>query len=191
MPVARPPVIDMRCPRFDMTPQDPGAVAALESDGRFEGRRGSPRGGARMRLRAKASTHGETPAMIKTSVAQLLSEARARTETLRPEEAIARHGRDDVVFVDVRDAIERSQTGQIPGSVHAPRGMLEFFVDPESPMHNEVFSSGKQLIFYCASGGRSCLAAKTVQDMGLAPVSHMDGGFAAWMAAGGSIERGS
>lgn len=115
---------------------------------------------------------------------QLVSEARARICTLSLEQAQARLGSPDAVFVDIRDVRELEREGMIPGAFHAPRGMLEFWVDPESPYYKDIFGSGKEFILYCGSAWRSSLAAATLQDMGLAPVSHVDGGFTAWKQAG-------
>src|SRR5690606_39226020 len=94
----------------------------------------------------------------------------------------------NTVFVDLRDPRELEREGRIPGSLHAPRGMLEFWIDPESPYHKPVFSSGKTFVFYCAAGWRSSLATKTAQDMGLVPVKHIEGGFSAWKEAGLPVE---
>ena len=80
--------------------------------------------------------------------------------------------------------------GKIPGAVHCPRGMLEFWIDPESPYHRPVFAEKKKLLFFCAGGWRSALAAKTAQDMGLQDVAHLEGGFSAWRQAGGPTEGG-
>jgi rhodanese-related sulfurtransferase len=115
---------------------------------------------------------------------QLMAEARARIRTLSLDEARALHGDPDVVFVDIRDVRELEREGLIEGAVHAPRGMLEFWVDPASPYHKPVFASGKSFVLYCASAWRSSLAAAVLQDMGLDRVSHLDGGFKAWKAAG-------
>jgi len=98
-------------------------------------------------------------------------------------------GDDDVVFVDVREAAEISRNGKITGAVHIPRGVLEFQIDPASSMHNDVFSSGKKIIFYCASGGRSMLAAGVAAEMGLSEPVYLEGGFKAWEKAGGKIEH--
>jgi rhodanese-related sulfurtransferase len=114
---------------------------------------------------------------------QLVSEAHARIRTLTLEEAKARLGSPDVVFVDIRELRELEREGMIPGAFHAPRGMLEFWVDPESPYFKEIFGSGKEFILYCGSAWRSSLAAATLQDMGLSPVSHLGGGFSAWKEA--------
>ena len=120
---------------------------------------------------------------------QLIDEARARIKTYSLEEARGLLGSPDVLFVDIRDVRELEREGMIPGAFHAPRGMLEFWVDPGSPYHKDLFASGKKFIFFCAGGMRSALAAKSVHDMGLAPVAHMAGGFGAWVKAGGAVEK--
>lgn len=125
---------------------------------------------------------------LKKTVKQLVDEAEAQIETLSVREAMALHGNDDVVFLDIRDVREVKREGLIPGSEHAPRGMLEFWVDPESPYHKEIFASGKRFILHCAAGWRSALATKTLADMGFGPVCHIDGGFGAWKEAGGPVE---
>jgi len=119
----------------------------------------------------------------------LVDEAEARVETIAAEDALALAGDDDVVLVDLRDIRERIREGFIPESIHAPRGMLEFWIDPESPYHRDVFASGKRLVFYCAGGWRSALAAATALDMGLERVAHLGGGFGAWRDAGGAVEK--
>jgi rhodanese-related sulfurtransferase len=118
---------------------------------------------------------------------KLLAEAEARIHTIGVEEAKSLLGRDDVVFVDIRDVRELDHAGMIPGALHAPRGMLEFWVDPESPYHRAIFASGKRFVFYCAAGWRSALATDTVSCMGLEPVCHIDGGFDAWVKTGGVV----
>ena len=115
---------------------------------------------------------------------QMVDEAKARITTIKLEDAKARLGRDDVVFVDLRDVRELEREGMIPGSFHCPRGMLEFWLDPESPYHKDVFASGKEFVFYCNGAWRSALAADTAQQMGLPRVLEMDGGFTAWKNAG-------
>src|SRR5690242_12599372 len=119
------------------------------------------------------------------SAKQLVVEANQRVKTIPAAEAKSLVNSGDTVFVDLRDSSELQRDGKIPGAVHVNRGMLEFALDPTLPYHNPVFSSGKQVIFYCASGGRSALAADTAQKMGLAQVSHLGGGFKAWCEAGG------
>jgi rhodanese-related sulfurtransferase len=115
---------------------------------------------------------------------QLVDEAKARITTIGLPEARERLGREDVVFVDLRDIRELEREGMIPGAFHCPRGMLEFWIDPESPYHKDVFSSGKQFVFYCNGAWRSALATDVAKQMGLEPVYEMDGGFTAWKNAG-------
>jgi rhodanese-related sulfurtransferase len=126
---------------------------------------------------------------MKIGYKQLLEDARKEIKAISAQDAIARQGDETVVFVDLRDIRELQRDGMIPGAFHASRGMLEFWVDPESPYHKEIFASGKQFIFYCASGWRSALATQTMQRMGLAPIMHIEGGFTAWREAGGAIEK--
>ena len=125
---------------------------------------------------------------LKKGFRQLVAEAEAEIETIPVDEAVKLVGRDDTVIVDLRDIRELWKEGTVPGSVHAPRGMLEFWVDPDSPYHRDVFSSGKKLVFFCAAGWRSALATKAVKDMGLDNVAHIGGGFGAWKEANGPIE---
>ena len=121
----------------------------------------------------------------------LVEEANAVVETLSVDDARALIGRDDTVLVDLRDPRELEREGKMPGAFHCPRGMLEFWIDPESPYHKPVFAQDKKFVFFCAGGWRSALAAKTAQDMGLSPVAHIEGGFGAWKKAGGPIEGGT
>ncbi len=123
------------------------------------------------------------------SAKELVAEANKRVKTLTPAEAQPLVNNADMVFVDLRDSAELQRDGKIPGAVHVNRGMLEFVLDPTLPYHSPVFSSGKHIIFYCASGGRSALAADTAQQMGLERVSHLGGGFKAWREAGGAVEK--
>lgn len=118
----------------------------------------------------------------------LVAEATARIQTLSAPEAIKLLGDTSVVFVDLREQSELEASGEIPGAVHAPRGMLEFYIDSTMSMHMPVFSSGKRIIFYCAGGGRSALATARAMDMGLTNVTHVGGGFRAWREAGGPVE---
>ena len=115
---------------------------------------------------------------------QMVDEAKSRITTISLQDARARHGRDDTVFVDLRDVRELEREGTIPGAFHCPRGMLEFWIDPDSPYHKDVFASGKTFVFYCNCAWRSALATDVAQQMGLTPVLEMDGGFAAWKEAG-------
>ena len=117
----------------------------------------------------------------------LIEEARAEIENLPVGDAQMAHGDTDTVFVDIRDVRELEREGMIPDAFSAPRGMLEFWFDPESPYHKEIFSSSKRLVFYCTSGWRSALATQTAQKMGLENVCHLDGGFNAWKEAGGEV----
>jgi rhodanese-related sulfurtransferase len=114
----------------------------------------------------------------------LVDEAMAEVKTYTVAEALEKFGDPKVQFVDVRDGRELEREGIIPGAFSAPRGMIEFWVDPESPYFKPVFGEAKEFVFFCAAGWRSALTAKTVQDMGLAPVAHIEGGFTAWKAAG-------
>ena len=118
---------------------------------------------------------------------QLIEEANRKIRTLSFDQALKKHGDPNVVFIDLRDVRELEREGMIPGAFHAPRGMLEFWVDPASPYFKEVFGSGKELVFYCAAAWRSALATAQVQDMGLEPVAHLEGGFSAWKKAGGPV----
>ena len=120
--------------------------------------------------------------------AQSLVDAAMQLVTTRSlDEARALHGRDDVVFVDVRDVRELEREGVIPGAVHAARGMLEFWFDPSSPYHREVFAQDKEYVLFCAAGWRSALSARTLMEMGVPRVSHIGGGFTAWKAAGAPV----
>ena len=118
---------------------------------------------------------------------QLIGEALAEVTSISVDEALALVDGGDAVFVDVRERAEHD-AGAIAGAVAAPRGFLEFIADPTTPMHNAALSSGKRLVVYCASGGRSALAAKTLQDMGYSEVANLTGGFQAWTGAGGPTE---
>jgi rhodanese-related sulfurtransferase len=125
---------------------------------------------------------------MKVGYKALIEAAEREIETLDTNAARALLGKDDVVFVDLRDVRELTREGKIPGAFHAPRGMLEFWVDPDSPYHKDVFSSGKRLVFYCQSGWRSALATQAVQRMGLEHVCHIGGGFSGWKQAGAPVE---
>ena len=125
---------------------------------------------------------------IKVGIRQLVENAEREIETLPTADALALHGRDEVVLVDIRDIRELQRDGKVPGAVHVPRGMLEFWIDPESPYHKPVFAQDKKYVFFCAGGLRSALAAQIAQMMGLQPVAHIKGGFGAWKKAGGPVE---
>ena len=126
---------------------------------------------------------------LKKGYKALLDEANAGLEAISPQDAHRLADSDDVVLVDIRDPRELDREGRIPGAFHATRGMLEFWIDPESPYHKPIFASGKTFIFFCAGGLRSALAPKTVQDIGLSPGQHIEGGFGAWREAGLPVER--
>ena len=128
------------------------------------------------------------PQLITKGYKALVAEAEAAIETLSVEQAKSLRGNENVVFVDLRDPRELEREGRMPGAFHCPRGMLEFWIDPESPYHRPVFAEDKRFVFFCASGWRSALAADTAQAMGLKPVAHLEGGFSAWKAAGGAVE---
>ena len=125
---------------------------------------------------------------MKKGYKALLAEAEAVVETLPVDQARALHGDAGVVFVDLRDPREIQREGRIPGAFPCPRGMLEFWIDPDSPYAKPIFEEDRRFLFYCASGWRSALAAKTAQEMGLGKVAHIAGGFTAWRDAGGATE---
>ena len=126
---------------------------------------------------------------IKKGYKKLIQEANAIVDTVSVETAISLLGKENYVFVDLRDIRELKRSGKIPNSFSCPRGMLEFWIDPESPYHKEIFSQKKHYIFYCASAWRSALATKTALEMGLSEVCHIDGGFTKWVKEGGSVEQ--
>lgn len=120
----------------------------------------------------------------------MVAEAKGRVQNLSPEQVAAEiDGAQEVTLVDIREDDERAQGGEIPGAVRAPRGMLEFWADPTSPYHREEFSPDRRTILYCASGGRSALAADTLQGMGYENVAHLDGGIKAWKEGGLPVEE--
>ena len=127
-------------------------------------------------------------AKLKISAAEMVAAARARIEEVETADAIAMVDDPDVVIVDIRDPRERERTGYIPGAVHAPRGMVEFWVDPDSPYHKDVFAQNKKYVFHCASGWRSALTVATLQDMGF-DAAHLKEGFSTWEKQGGPVER--
>ena len=124
------------------------------------------------------------PQTITTSSKALVEAAEREIETLAVDDALKLHGRDDTVLVDIRDIRELQREGRVPGAFHCPRGMLEFWIDPDSPYHKDVFASGKEFVFYCNGAWRSALATDVAQQMGLPRVVEMDGGFTAWKNAG-------
>jgi rhodanese-related sulfurtransferase len=127
---------------------------------------------------------------LKLSSAEMVAKARARIDEVETAEAIALVNDPDVVIVDIRDIRERQRLGFIPGSVHCPRGMIEFWVDPESPYFKEVFAQDKRFIFHCASGWRSALTVATLQDMGF-EAAHLKDGFTDWLKSDGPVDMPS
>lgn len=125
---------------------------------------------------------------IRKGYKALVAEAEAGIETLSVDAAMALHGSPDVIFIDLRDIRELQRVGRVPDAHHCPRGMLEFWIDPDSPYHREIFAQEKKFVFFCAAGWRSALAAKTAADMGLQPVAHIAEGFDGWKEAGGPVD---
>lgn len=125
---------------------------------------------------------------MKIGYRELIDKATAEIVTLSAAEAHDLQARGEIQLIDLRDRRELEREGRIPGAFHCPRGMLEFWIDPESPYHKPIFAEPRRFVFYCASGWRSALATKTAQDMGLAPVAHLGGGFTAWREAGYPVE---
>jgi rhodanese-related sulfurtransferase len=128
------------------------------------------------------------PQTITTGYKALVEAAEREIETLPADQAIKLAGNDNVVLVDLRDIRELQREGKVPGAMHCPRGMLEFWIDPGSPYHKPAFAQDKKFVFFCAAGMRSALATQTAQRMGLKPVAHIAGGFGAWKEAGGPVE---
>ena len=125
---------------------------------------------------------------ITRGIKAMVDEANAQIETMTAQQVMDAAAKGDVVIVDIRDPREIERDGRIPGAFACTRGMLEFWIDPQSPYAKPAFQQDKKYIFHCAGGMRSALAAKTADDMGLKPVAHLGGGFAAWKEAGGAIE---
>jgi rhodanese-related sulfurtransferase len=125
---------------------------------------------------------------LKLSAATMVANARARIEEIETADAIAMAGDPKVQIVDLRDPRERERTGFIPNSFHCTRGMLEFWVDPDSPYFKDVFAQDKKFVFHCASGWRSAISVATLQDMGF-DAAHLKEGFSTWEKAGGPVEQ--
>ena len=122
---------------------------------------------------------------MKKTAQQMVAEATAEITTLTPKDALEMQSVGEAVLVDIRDIRELAREGKVADAVHAPRGMLEFWVDPESPYHRKVFAQiGKTYIFFCAAAWRSALATRDMQNMGLGPVAHIEGGFKGWCEEG-------
>lgn len=124
---------------------------------------------------------------LKTSVKEMVAAARTRIEEIETPDLIKMVGNPNVVIVDIRDVRERQKLGYIPGSFHCPRGMVEFWVDPQSPYFKEVFNEDKKFVFHCASGWRSALTVALLQDMGF-DAAHLKEGFSTWEKQGGPVE---
>ncbi len=126
---------------------------------------------------------------LKTSAAEMVTQARAKVEEIETPDLITMMDDPNVIIVDIRDIRERQRSGYIPGSFHAPRGMIEFWIDPESPYHKDIFAQeGKKYVFHCASGWRSALTVATLQDMGF-EAAHLKEGFSTWEKQGGPVEH--
>lgn len=125
---------------------------------------------------------------ITRHAAELVRDAEAEVECLTPDAAMALLEDQNNLFVDLRDVRELERDPPIPGAFHCPRGMLEFWLDPDSPYHHAELDEPRQLVFYCRAGGRSALAALAAQNMGRRPVAHISGGYSAWREAGGAVD---
>lgn len=121
------------------------------------------------------------------AVSDMVAEANALVDHAPAAEFLGLHGAEGVTFVDLRDVRELDREGMVPGAFHCPRGMLEFWIDPESPYAKEAFQQGGRFVFYCAGGQRSALAARAAVEMGLEGVSHISDGFRGWKEAGGPV----
>jgi rhodanese-related sulfurtransferase len=121
------------------------------------------------------------------TVAELVADARTRISTLTPEQ-ISTEMKRGALLIDIREGDERAEHGSIPGAVHAPRGMLEFWADPTSKFHRAEFDPSRHILIHCAAGGRSSLAADTLGQLGYPRVAHMDGGFERWVEEGRPVE---
>jgi rhodanese-related sulfurtransferase len=128
---------------------------------------------------------------LKIGYQELIAQAMVEIETLTLEQAEQLLGDSNTVFVDIRDVRELEREGMIPNAFHAPRGMLEFWIDPDSPYFKPIFGEGKRIVLYCASAWRSSLSTQTLQNMGLSDVCHLEGGFSAWKKAGLPVQEKS
>ena len=128
------------------------------------------------------------PQKITKSAKEIVSAALKAVPAISVEEALELVGSETHVFVDLRDGTEQAKTGVIPGAVASSRGMMEFHIDPESPAHKPELNQDKTYVFYCASGGRSALAAQVAMEMGMKPVINLSGGFSAWKKAAGPTQ---
>ena len=130
------------------------------------------------------------PQTITKSAASIVKQALTEVPAITVEDAMALVDSDTHVFVDLRDGTEQAKTGIIPGAIASSRGMMEFHIDPESPAHKPAFNQDKTYVFYCASGGRSAIAAQVAMEMGLKPVVNLTGGVGKWSKMGGPLEHG-
>jgi rhodanese-related sulfurtransferase len=128
------------------------------------------------------------PQNITVHAHDLIADAEREIETLSVADAIRLHAGGTAAFIDIRDIRELSRDGRVPGAFHCPRGMLEFWIDPQSKYHKPLFGEDRKFVFFCAGGARSALATQMARRMGLAPVAHIAGGFGAWKADGGPVE---
>ncbi len=126
---------------------------------------------------------------LKTGFRQLVADAETRVKTISVAELLDAEQRQERLLIDLRDVRELWREGTIPGSAHVPRGLLEFWIDPESPYFHKMFAEPKPLVLFCNKGWRSALAADVCQRMGVENVTHIEGGFEAWVEAGGSVEK--
>src|ERR1700688_2916777 len=137
--------------------------------------------------RCRPSQGESMPQHIAIGCRALVEAAEREIETITVDQARTLYG-GEAVFVDIRDIRELNREGRVPGAFHCPRGMLEFWIDPECPYHKPIFAEDKRFVFFCAGGWRSALAAQTAHRMGLRPVAHIKGGFGAWRKADGPTE---
>lgn len=128
---------------------------------------------------------------LRKGAKQLVGEAKSAVENLTPDQVERELASGEAVLIDLRDSDERAKNGVIPGAVHVTRGMLEFRADPSTPYHEPALQPDRRIILHCASGGRSALGAKTLQEMGYANVAHLDGGINAWKESGRTTEPSS
>ncbi|MFT2009760.1 rhodanese-like domain-containing protein [Pontibacter sp. 13R65] len=126
---------------------------------------------------------------MEKTLKEMVAEANQQIKTYEVTDAMALLNHKNVRFIDVRDEPELVREGKVPGATHASRGMLEFYIDPHSPYHKDIFASDAELVFYCKSGGRSALAAQKAQEMGVKHVAHIAGGFNAWKEQGGAVAK--
>ena len=175
----------------DFAGEDAATAAVYEGVARFYERMAADESGNKQEIGALAEFLGRVPAPVKrprVGYKAMLAAAEAEVRTLTATDAIALRARDDVTFVDLRDPRELEREGRVPGALHCPRGMLEFWIDPESPYFKPAFGEDKTFVFFCAAGWRSALATQTALRMGLEKAAHVGGGFKAWKDAGGPTE---